>query len=159
MLPRYPLLLPPVRKNPTLRIRCGFGRALTGHRRIRLRYPDVGARSATTRIENRGDGRRSRNHGCPQPPCIFAQECAEKSGTGRVSSEPPRPSEAVVEQDATRPDTRSKARTVDGAAHRRARIKTQGGVTASAAAVRRTAMGVNAAIDVGKHEFPLCVLA
>src|SRR5215472_7507807 len=87
------------------------------------------------------------------PPRILPPKSAEKRGTGCVSSNPPGPSEAVKEQDATRPNTRSRARTVDGAAHERARIGLQGGVRAPVNERRRTAMGgVNAAIEVGKQQ-------
>jgi len=64
------------------------------------------------------------------------------------------PSEAVGKQDATRPNTRSKTRTVDGAAtHRRARIKVQGGVAAPAAMRMKEMGGVNVAIEVGKNSW------
>jgi transposase len=72
----------------------------------------------------------------------------------------PEPKEAAGEQDAPRPyATRSKARIVDGAAvRRRARIKLQGWVTAPVATRRRTKMGgINAAIEVGKHELKVCL--
>lgn len=51
--------------------------------------------------------------------CILASEPAEKRRTGRVSSRASGPSEAAGEQDATRPNTRSRTRTVDGAASRK----------------------------------------
>src|SRR2546427_8569554 len=58
-----------------------------------------------------------------------------------------------------RPSTRSKTRTVDGAAtHRRARIKVQGGVAAPAAVRRMREMGgVNAAVEVGKHKLDVAL--
>jgi hypothetical protein len=57
-----------------------------------------------------------------------------------------------------RPNARSKARTVEGAAaHRRARIKMQGGVTAPAVARRKEMGGLNAAIDVGKHQLDVAL--
>lgn len=56
-----------------------------------------------------------------------------------------------------RPITRGKARTVEGAAQARARIKLQGRVMAPAA-VRRKEMGaVNVAIDVGKHRLEVAL--
>jgi len=54
--------------------------------------------------------------------CILPSESAEKRRTGCVSSKFPGPSEAVEEQDATRPNTRSKTRTVDGAATQRGEL-------------------------------------
>jgi hypothetical protein len=61
----------------------------------------------------------------------------------------------VREPDAVRPITRSKARTVDGAAQARARIKLQGRVTAPVAIGRAGMSGVNAAIEVGKHKLDI----
>src|SRR6202166_3641191 len=91
-------------------------------------------------------------------PCILPPEATEKRGTGRASSKPPGPSEAAEQQDATRPNARSKARTVEGAAaHRRARIKMQGGVTAPAAVRMKEMGGINAAIDVGKHQLEVAL--
>jgi hypothetical protein len=61
-------------------------------------------------------------------PCILPPESAEKRRTGCVSSRHPGPSKAVGQQDATHPDTRSKTRTVDGAAtHRRVGLKGKAG--------------------------------
>ena len=54
-----------------------------------------------------------------------------------------------------RPISRSKARTVDGAAHTRARIKLQGGMVAPVAMGRTEMGGVNAAIEVGKHKLEI----
>jgi transposase len=79
-------------------------------------------------------------------------QVSDKRRLGRVSSIATRPSEAAGEQDAARPIIRSKARTVDGAAEKRARIRRQGGAKVPVA-VRRKEMGrVNAAIEVGKHK-------
>src|ERR1700724_1803309 len=61
-------------------------------------------------------------------PCISRSRVKNKVRSGRTSSRIPGPDEAVREPDAVRPISRSKARTVDGAAHARARIKLQGGV-------------------------------
>src|SRR6516162_10344615 len=85
-------------------------------------------------------------------PCILGTS-AEQKRTGCFSSNTPGPSEAVGKQDARHPSTRSRTRTVDGAAHKRARIELQGGVGAPVKGWRRTAMGgVNAAIEVGKQQ-------
>ena len=55
-------------------------------------------------------------------------------------------------------NARSKARTVDGAAaQRRARIKLQGRVGAPAAVGRKKMGGLNAAIDVGKHQLEVAL--
>src|SRR5580704_10006220 len=90
-----------------------------------------------------------------QPPCILPPEATEKGGTGRASSKPPGPSEAVGKQEATRPNTRSKPERSMEPLHRRARIKVQGGVAAPAAVRRKERDGLNAAIDVGKHQMEL----
>ena len=54
-----------------------------------------------------------------------------------------------------RPITRNKARTVEGAAATRARIKPQGRVAAPVAMGRAEMGGVNAAIEVGKHKLDI----
>src|SRR5271169_1323199 len=94
----------------------------------------------------------------PGHPCILPPESTEKRGTGRASSKPPGPSEAAEQQDATRPNARSKARTVEGAAaQRRARIKMQGGVITPAAVRMKEMGGMNAAIDVGKDQLDVAL--
>src|ERR1700730_5895367 len=91
-------------------------------------------------------------------PCILPPEATEKRGIGRASSKPPGPSEAAEQQDAARPNARSKARTVEGAAaQRRARIKIQGGVITPAAVRMKEMGGLNAAIDVGKHKLDIAL--
>ena len=91
------------------------------------------------------------------PALYIPRESAEERRTGYVSSNACGPCEAARKQEATRLRARSKTRTVDGAAaQRRARIKTQGGVTAPAG--EETEMGgVNAAIEVGKHKLEVAV--
>src|SRR5580704_11524622 len=92
-----------------------------------------------------------------QPPCILPPEATEKGGTGRASSKPPGPSEAVGKQEATRPNTRSKPERSMEPLHRRARIKVQGGVAAPAAVRRKERDGLNAAIEVGKHQMEVAL--
>src|SRR5271169_5653076 len=83
MRPRYRLLAPPVGKNPTLRVRCGFGRSLTGHRRIWLRYPDVCARSRTARIESIWCEQRRTNMRLENKVAIVTG-CARERGIGKA---------------------------------------------------------------------------
>jgi hypothetical protein len=89
---------------------------------------------------------------------ILPPESTEKIATRRARSNRPGPSKAEGQQDAARLTARSKARTVGGAAaHRRARIKMQGRVTAPAAIRMKEMGGINAAIDVGKHQLEVAL--
>jgi len=63
-----------------------------------------------------------------------------------------RPDEAARKPDAVRPITQSKARTVEGAAATRARIKLQGRVVAPVAMGKAGMSGVNTTLEVGKHQ-------
>src|SRR6266481_1289280 len=86
--------------------------------------------------------------------CISESGKDDEVGAGRGRPRDSGPPEAAAKRGSPRPQTRSKAPTVDGAARARARIKQQGG--AKTPTMRRAAMaGVNAAIEVGKHQLEL----
>src|SRR5690349_10192557 len=87
--------------------------------------------------------------------CILGSQAINRKEIGRASSRIPGPEEAACEPDAMRPIARSKARTVGGAAPRRARIKLQGRVTALSATGSAGMSAVNAAIEVGKHKLDI----
>jgi hypothetical protein len=87
---------------------------------------------------------------CHLPPCILESQVSDKRRLGRASSIATWPSEAAGEQEATRPVIRSKARTVDGAAEKRARIRRQGGAKVPVA-VRRKEMGRVSSSDRGRQ--------
>src|SRR5271170_3572008 len=99
----------------------------------------------------------TRHKSAARDPCISEIERENELGRGRGRPGDPGPVKAASKQGTPRPSTRSKARTVAGAAQARARIKRQGGVRAPSRA-GSTAMGeVNAAIDVGKRQLEVAL--